>query len=262
MILCAAVSGLALSVSHAEVLTAVPMQGGMVMPMVNYHADTDSLSVMMQSDVPQLTPLLVSNPGDSFDPADPWFDSLDPSRQGASFSKRYGFVMDGNTDLLPLNREMWIRLLSSSPELKLYRNANSWDPIFGTDGTSTELYWSGMMFHPAVTAPPGTNGVTATFDLFLVDTGTGQEVDNSSSGPLVFNWTNVSDGRPELNLALSIVISWPSDTSVNWLVESASSPDATEWTAVSNTPVMVDGQPCLVMEAGSAQQFYRMRYVP
>jgi len=57
------------------------MQGGMVMPLVAYHANTGKLTVMLGSTVPQLTPLVVSNPGDCFDPADPWFDFLDPGRK-------------------------------------------------------------------------------------------------------------------------------------------------------------------------------------
>ena len=86
---------------RAAILTAVPMQGGMVMPMVSYHAADGRLHVMMPPETPQLTPLLVSHPGDGFDPADPWFDALDPGRQGQSFSRRYGFVMDTVTDPLP-----------------------------------------------------------------------------------------------------------------------------------------------------------------
>ena len=64
---------------HADVLTSIPMQGDMVMPMVSYDGDSGMMMVMMPMDVPQLTPLLVSNPGDSFDPAAPWFNALDPS---------------------------------------------------------------------------------------------------------------------------------------------------------------------------------------
>ena len=118
---------------------------------------------MMPAEVPQLTPLMVSNPGDSFDPADPWFDALDPSRQGLSFSRRYGFVMDTMTDPLPPNTAIWLRKVSGSPELGFYRYSGSapkaWEPIFGTAGTTNALFWNGMMFHPGVTAPPGTRRV-------------------------------------------------------------------------------------------------------
>jgi hypothetical protein len=261
-----AILSLAPAVLPAAILTNVPMQGGMVMPMVSYNASADAVHVMMPPTVPQLTPLLVSNPADSFDTADPWYDSVDPSRQGASFSRRYGFVADANTDILPLDRQIWIRKLSGPPELKAYRyrdtEPKAWEPIFGTDGVTNALYWNGAMFHPAFTAPPSTNNLTATFEAYLLDATTGLEVPNSSSGPLVFNWTNVSDGRPSLTLAQKVVVGWAATTSVNWILESAPAANATTWTEVTNVPVTVDGQPCVVLEGNTAQQYFRMRYVP
>jgi hypothetical protein len=250
----------------AAIQTQVPMQGSMAMPMVSYHASGGMMMVMMPGAVPQLTPLLVSNPGDSFDPADPWFNALDPSAQGASFSRRYGFVMDTMTDPLPANTQMWIRKLSGPADLKIYRYSSSvpkaLEPIFGTEGTTNALYWNGMMFHPVVAAPPGTNGYTATFEVYLVDTTTGQPVANSSSGALTFNWTNVSDGRPALNLAQKIVVAWPAATTTNWVLEAAATVNAATWNAVTNTQVMVDGQPSVVLDRNADQQYFRMRFVP
>lgn len=257
----------------AATLTQVPVQNygddpamWMLMPMVSYHADDGRMHVMMPTAVPQLTPLLASNPGDRFDPADPWFSALDPSQQGRSFSRRYGFDMDPGTDFLPANTQIWIRKLSGPADLKFHRYSESapraLTPVFGTDGTTNALYWSGMMFHPLVSAPPGTNACTATFEVYLVDTTTGAEVANSSSGPLVFNWTNVSDGRPALNLAQKIVVAWPATATTNWVLEAAATSNATTWTTVTNAPVTVDGQPSVVLEQNATQQFFRMKYVP
>lgn len=262
----AAVLSLVSLSTNAATLTSVPMQGGMVMPMVSYNATLARIEVMMPMEIPQLTPLLVSNPSDNFDSADPWFDSVDPSRQGTSFSRRYGFVMAAMTDPLPPNSQMWIRKVSGSPALNAYRYKETapkaWQPIFGTAGVTNAMYWNGMMFHPAFTAPPGTNDLTATFEVYLLDTTTGLEVANSSSGPLVFDWTNVTDGRPTLNLAQRIMVAWPSGTTANWVLESAATATATAWTTVTNSPVTVDGQPCVVLEGGAAQQYFRMRHVP
>ena len=88
-------------------LSSVPMQGSMLMPVVAYHASKGTVTVNLSGVgvTAQLTPLLVSHPTNRFDPADPWFDSLDPSRQGLAFSRRYGFIMDTNTDMLPDNRK-------------------------------------------------------------------------------------------------------------------------------------------------------------
>ena len=262
----AAVLSLVPVLSHSATLTNVPMQGGMLMPMVSYQVSDGRIHVMMPMSAPLLTPLLVSNPADNFDPADPWFDSVDPSRQGSSFSRRYGFVMDAMTDALPAGTQMWIRKISGSAELKAYRYKDTapkaWQPIFGTDSATNALYWNGMMFHPAFTAPPGTNPLTATFEIFLLETTTGMAVPNSSSGPLVFDWTNMSDGRPALTLAPRIVVGWPVSTTTNWVLESAATADAATWTPVTNTPVVVDGQPCVVLEGSAAQDYFRMRYLP
>jgi hypothetical protein len=250
----------------AAILTQVPMQGSMAMPMVSYQAADGRMHVMMPADVPQLTPLLVSNPSDSFDPADPWFTALDPSAQGAAFSRRYGFVMDAMTDPLPANTQMWIRKLSGPADLKFYRYASSvpkaLTPIFGTDGVTNALYWNGMMFHPVVAAPPGTNDYAATFEVYLLDTTTGEEVANSSSGVLAFNWTDIPDGRPALSLAPKIVIAWPSATTTNWVLESAANVNAATWNSVTNLPVTVDGQPSVILDQNAAQQYFRMRYIP
>ncbi len=76
------------------------MQGMLAMPMVSYSATSGAISVMMPPAVPQLTPLLVSNPTNSFDPAAPWFSLLDPSAQGWAF--------------LPTNRKAMIELATKA----------------------------------------------------------------------------------------------------------------------------------------------------
>ena len=249
---------------RAATLTGVPMQGGMVMPMVSYHSSDGKVHVMMPATVPQLTPLLVSNPGDSFDPADPWFGALDPSAQGRAFSRRYGFVMDANTDLLPAGTQIWIRKLSGSAGLSAYRYAETepkaLQPIFGTEGVTNALYWNGMMFHPVFAAPPGTNSYSATFEVYLLDTTTGQEVTGSSSGPLVFTWTDVPDGRPSLNIGTRTVVFWPT-SATNWALEGASALPGGTWTPVTNAPVALEGQSAVVLEPGETRMMFRMKLV-
>ena len=253
---------------QAATLTAVPMQGSMAMPMVAYSAASGSMGVMMPGEVPQLTPLLMSNPGDGFDPSAPWFSLLDPSAQGWAFSRRYGFDMDPMSDPLPANTQMWIRKLSGPAELSIFNYLSSpptFVPVFGTDGATNAIYWSGLMWHPVVAAPQGTNSYTATFEVFLLDTTTGQEVANSSSGPLTFNWTDISDNRPGLNItqgAAGIVITWPLVTGTNWALESVSKLISASWTTVTNTPVPMNGLQGVVLDASAPQQFFRMRYQP
>lgn len=250
---------------QAATISSVSMQGGMLMPSVSYSNSDGRVHVVMPAEVPQLTPLLASNPEDNFDPADPWYANLDPSQQGYAFSRRYGFNPAMVSDSLPQNTAFWIRKLSGSPELGFYRyNQNApkaWEPIFGTAGSPPERYWNGMMFHPGVSAPSGTNTYTATFEVYLYDTNLNQEVANSSSGPLVFDFNNLPDGRPEVAMGLVFAVTW-STNATNWVVESASSLVSTNWTAVTNTPTVVDGQSAVILGTGAGGTFYRMRRSP
>jgi hypothetical protein len=248
----------------AAVLTSVPMQGGMVMPMLSYSAAAGNLSAMVDPTVPQLTPLLVSNPSDGFDPADPWYDFLDPSRQGLAFSRRYGFTMDTMSDPIPAGTAIWICKLSSTPGLGAYRYRSSapkaWEPIFGTADSTNALQWDGSMFHPGFTAPPGTGSYTATFEAFLMDTTTGQPVSGTSTGPFVLNWTDVPDGRPALCVGPNVVLSWPA-TATNYVLEAADSLSATNWTLVTNTPSLGGGQCSVCLSPCEARKFFRMRLI-
>lgn len=252
--------------ASAATLSAVPMQGGMLMPAVSYQASGGTLTLAMPSVIPQLTPLLVSNPTDCFDPADPWFECLDPSRQGLAFSRRYGFNMDTGSDPIPAGTAIWIRKVSGPPELAFYRYRSTapkaWEPIFGTAASTNALQWDQRMFHPGVTAPPGTNSYTAVFELFLLDLASGEPVTGSSTGPVEFNWTTIPDGRPTLAIAPTIAIGWPAGTATNWVLEAADFLPGSKWTTVTNTPVLLEGQPAVVLDRRDAQRVFRMRLVP
>ncbi len=262
---CAGGVALAPTAVLAATLTTVPMQGGMVMPMLAYRADAGRLHVMMPAEIPQLTPLLVSHPGDRFDPADPWFDDLDPGRKGLSFSRRYGFVMAADSDPLPAETRIWLRKRSGPTELGFFRYSASepgcWEPIFGTAGSPPALEWNGMMFHPAVTAPPGAAEYAAEFEAYLVDTRTGVEIPGSHSEPMLFRFTNVPDGRPELRVTRLVAVSWPAEVT-GWVLEQADQLPAAEWTPVSVAPGMLEGRPTVLLEPAAGHRYYRMRPAP
>jgi hypothetical protein len=46
------------------------------------------------------------------------------------------------------------------------------------------------------------------------------------------------------------------------VLEAAATANAATWTSVTNPPVIVDGQPAVVLDGSASQQYYRMRYVP
>jgi hypothetical protein len=261
----AAICAFAAAPVAGAVLTNVPMQGGMVMPMLSYNAAAGALQVVVDPTIPQLVPLLSSHPGDSFDPADPWFDDLDPSRKGLAFSRRYGFVMNTVTDPLPVETAIWIRKLAGSPGLGIYRyrhmTPKAWEPIFGTADSTDAFQWNGMMFHPGITAPPDTNTYSATFEAVLANTDTGIEVPGSSTGPFTLQWTSMPDERPTLTITPKVVIAWPA-SGANGVLECAETLEDGQWTTVTNTPVVLDGQPAVIMDSRAAAMYFRIKVTP
>jgi hypothetical protein len=251
--------------SQAAELTSVPMGGSMVHANVAYHAAQNRLEAHMESVVPQLTPLDVSSPADSFAPADPWFSCLDPTQQGQAFNRQYGFVMDASTDTLPAGTGISIRMLSRTPGVSTYRyrssaGARSWDPIFGTAGSTNLFQWNLSMFHPAIAAPP-TNGThSATFEAFLVNTNTGQEVAAIAPAPFTLNWTIVPSAR-ELHLAPDHVLTW-GVSATNYVLECTDSLAAPSWMTMTNVPVVRDGKCAVTMECTGTTRFYRLRRLP
>ncbi len=117
------------------------------------------------------------------------------------------------------------------------------------------------MFHAAYTAPPGTGTYTATFEAFLLDSTSGAPVPGADTGPFTLNWTDVPDGRPALAIAQKIAIAWPA-SATNWVLEAADSLTATTWTLVTNAPVLLDGQPAVVLDGTAAGRFFRLRRLP
>lgn len=235
------------------------------MPMVSYSSAEGRVRVMLEPGVPQLTPLMVSHPGDGFAPDDPWFVALDPVRRGLAFSRRYGFVMATMTDPLPAGTTLALRKVSGSAALEAYRYANTppkaFEPIFGTAGSPAGMPWNGMMFHPTFAAPPGTNTYEATFEAYVQDAATGVPIANTSSEPFTLTWTSVPDGRPVLTIATRVMVAWPT-VAGTWVLEAADAvPDGT-WAVVAATPTTIDGQTAVVLEPAAVAKVYRLRRVP
>jgi hypothetical protein len=248
--------------SFAATLTMVPMQGTMIMPKFAYHAIDGSLTVSVSSKVPQLIPLSVSNPADNFDPADPWFSDLDPSDKGLSFSRRYGFTMDTASDDLPEGVAIWIRKVSGSLGIDCY-DPDTWEPLFGTAGSTNVLYWDTTMYHPAFAALPGTNTFTAQFEGFLINTNSGSVLPGGSSGPITLKWTNSPDGRPLLEISRNsgLVLHWPVTIS-NYVLEAKETLASLDWARITNAPVPVESNWTVKLDVGDPAKLFRLRRVP
>lgn len=163
--------------SPAAVLTSIPgpdAQGGMIMPMVMLDEGTKTLSFMMDSYVPpMLVPLNVLKPGDSFEPADAWYDLLNPLPQGAGalFSSRFGFMSMSVS--LPSNLSLAIKLTSLSSNLMQGWNYVDGSPLFDLAFSSIgdQVLWDGGMWHTIFTLPSGVPAgtYTASFEVFIAD---------------------------------------------------------------------------------------------
>ncbi len=265
-----ALLGLAASAASAAILNTVPMQGNNTMVHVGivYDATAGELHAHKEPTTPVLVPLDVSNPADSFNPADPWFEDLDPSQQGRAFNRQYGFVMDGSSDPLPIGQAVWIRFVSASPGLQSYTyraTPPTWSPMFGTEGASPVLQWSMSMFHPAFTVPPVEGMHSATFEAFMVDLNSGQEVAGVTPGQFVLDWTSVATSRPTLAIAKddvdTVTISWTTNAT-NYVLQGADIGQPLVWTAVTNEPVVAAGKSTVALNPTGAARLFRLIRTP
>lgn len=260
LLVCAAPSG------GAAVLTSVDMGGSMIHANIAYDAVQSLILVHVDTPMPQLTPLDVTNPADNFAPGDPWFDCLDPSRRGMAFSRQYGFVMDGSSDPLPSPMGIWIRERSATPGLEFYRyrssaGGKSWDPMFGTAGATNLFIWNRLMFHPAIAAPPASGTHSARLEAFAVDETTGQPWPGVAPGQFTLEWTIVPSARPTLELGRDFVLRWPA-SATNYVLKAADSPNAGTWDVVTSQPTEANGVRMLSLQAAGSRPFYRLQRVP
>lgn len=67
---------------------------------------------------------------------------------------------------------------------------------------------------------------------------------------------------PALSIAPKVFVGWPSGTTTNWVLQSAPTVTGPTWTGVTNTPMVLDGQPGVLLDSGAGQQFFRWNYLP
>lgn len=171
----------------AAVLSTLPTpmdQGGMIH--INVSLQGANLVALPESGMPVVQPLSAWKPGDTLDPASPWYSTLDPAQGAGLFNSRFGLLIDaGATDPLPGGSKIMVGWVSGTAGLQSYRWRNTpapqlFDGIMGTGGSATSWDWSTVshgMMHPLFVMPAGSSGTaTATLSFTLVD---------SSNVPLV-----------------------------------------------------------------------------
>jgi hypothetical protein len=91
-----------------------------------------------------------------------------------------------------------------------------------------------------------------------------QESGSSSDGTFGYKLfvQAIEPSAPALvNIALKPVITWPASLG-NYILVSADSVTSTNWTAVTNTPVLINGQRTVILDAGAENKFYRLQQTP
>ena len=63
-----------------------------------------------------------------------------------------------------------------------------------------------------------------------------------------------------LVITLNPVITWPAALA-NYQLQSRESLTATNWTAVTNVPALINGQHTVILDPAAAQKFYRLQRV-
>lgn len=139
-----------------------------------------------------------------------------------------------------------------------------------TNGWSTNSDWSarhctatdgeGRQFplvHPLHDLGPApTNRFDAT-GIFLQESGSGTD---GTFGYELFVQEVAPSAAAALTIATKPVITWPGSLS-NYQLQSRDSLTSTNWTPVTNAPVLVNGQNTVILDRGAAQEFYRLQRV-
>jgi len=139
-----------------------------------------------------------------------------------------------------------------------------------TDGWNTSSDWSARyctatdgegrqfpLIHPLYDLGPApTNRFDAT-GIFLQESGSGTD---GTFGYELFVQEIAPSASAVLSIAMKPVITWPGSLS-NYQLQSRSTLTSTNWTPVTNAPVLVNGQNTVILESTAAQQLYRLQRV-
>lgn len=202
--------------ASAAVLINLPTpmaQGGMIH--INVSLQGSSLFADVDSGTPELRPLSMWSPGDTFSPTSPWYTTLDPQQSGGLFNSQFGLVIDGTlSDPLPPGARILIGISSASPGLETYRWRNNapqlFDAILGTGGSDAEWDWSTVnhgMMHPMFVAPSGTSGALSTTLTFTLADASGVPLAGYTGTSAVLDFTSIPEPATAGLVALSLLCS-------------------------------------------------------
>lgn len=123
------------------------------------------------------------------------YDGAASALNGQYYSDQYGWILDGIVDPGAGN-SIWIQLLNQSDGLSTYEggrrmmiDAQTFDPIFGTNGSDMAWQWSGMMTHNWYAASE-LGDYQATYRIYIGDD-TGAQVDGFDAGEVTLHFRAV-----------------------------------------------------------------------
>ncbi len=164
----------------AAILTALPTpmnQGGMIH--LNIALNGNAITVNPEPGTPDIKSLAAWKPGDTFDPASPWYSTLDPTQGAGLFNSQFGLVLF-DSDPLPLGSKIMVGWVSGTPGMEAYQWKNTepqlFNGILGTDGSPASWDWGSVahgMMHPMFVMPAGSGGSAAVTLSFTLADGDG-----------------------------------------------------------------------------------------
>jgi hypothetical protein len=210
----------------------------------------------------------------SFDPTQPY-----AVLNGTAYSRVLGWYEEIDDDFyttyaaqLNGTNYLWIEKIAGSPELKTYfvseadNPTNPYTPIFGTAGSSPKWLWDGFMDHNANSVDlkdlnQSNQLFTATYHLYIGDANGNT---NANFGDTTTTWRWKGPAVPVVSAPgilwsnSQITVSWAT-TVTNLTLVSVDSLAQTNWVAVTNRPVFLNGQTTVILSPSSAQKFFRLQ---
>ena len=142
--------------------------------------------------------------------------------------------------------------------------------LVSTNGWSTNSDWNSRyctatdgegrqfpLIHPLYDLGPVPASRFDATGIFLQESGSGTD---GTFGYELFVQETAPSAPAALSIANKPVITWPGSLS-NYQLQSRDSPASTTWTAVTNSPILVNGQNTVILDSAAAQKFYRLQRV-
>jgi hypothetical protein len=122
-----------------------------------------------------------------------------------------------------------------------------------TDGEGRQF----SLVHPLQDIGPAPTNRFDAVGIFIQESGSGSD---GTFGYKLFVQQIEPSAPANLAIALKSVISWPGSLA-NYQLQSRTSLASTNWTAVTNAPVLVDGQQTVIVDSAGGQRYFRLQRV-